>query len=239
MPDSLGLATNDLSGALLGCLPLILWLVIIVYAVSWLSSRILPRNVWLRRSIRTLARLIFIEPFRQTYRAMRWLVVHLFTTNPTYRFHQIYLERYPVTPLELYAMITDVFATRQIIGVQIRRVARLEWHLLSTRRIYLLIQFRGSACFISAIPMGTGIFITWRYSAMPSKFLLILFEVPIFGVIAERLLAPPTFYRTDVYQAFEESVRECVIEATRVLTQRGVRALNETERRPLLREFYH
>jgi len=150
----------------------------------------------------------------------------------------MYLERYPVTPLELYAMIADVFTTRQIIGVQIKRVARLEWHLLSTRRIYLLIQFRGSVCFISSIPMGTGIFITWRYSAMPSKLLLIFFEVPIFGVLAERLLAPPTFYRTDVYLAFEESVRECVIEATRILTQRGVRALNDAERRPLLREFY-
>ncbi len=229
---------NDTSAAIFGCLPLILWLVVIAFGCTWLASHLMPRNIWLRRGVKGLFRLTLIEPFRQTYRAARWLTVRLFTTNREYRFHQVYLDNYPVTPLELYAQVAEVLARRQIIGVQITRVTRLEWHLFSPRRLYLLIRFRDAVCFISGVPMGTGLYVTWRYSAMPGKASLILFQIPFLGVFAERLIAPPTFYRTDVYQAFEEAVRSAVMEATNLLTQRGIRPLTDNEQRPLLREFY-
>ncbi|MGI8467001.1 MAG: hypothetical protein ACR2N3_00945 [Pyrinomonadaceae bacterium] len=73
---------------------------------------------------------------------------------------------------------------------------------------------------------------------MPSRFWLILFQVPLFGVVIERLLAPPTFYRTDLYFAFEQLIRSSILETSNLMTQEGMRPLTETEQRPLLREFY-
>jgi hypothetical protein len=73
---------------------------------------------------------------------------------------------------------------------------------------------------------------------MPGKTFLILFQIPIVGAIAEKLLSPPTFYRTDIYYAFEQIVRSTLLETTNILADQGVRPLAENEQRPLLREFY-
>ncbi len=229
---------NDLSAAIFGCLPLVLWLVLIFYACSWLASKLTPRNVFLRRVFRNALRLTLVEPIRMPYRAIRWAATRFFSTDPHYRSHQIFLDQYPVTPFELYASIEDVFETRQIIGVRVSRTTRFEWHLLSARRVYLLFRFGAAVCFISGIPVGTGLYVTWRYSSLPPAAVQVLFQIPFLGVIAERLFAPPTFYRADLYVAFEQAIRSCVLEATTRLAQQGVRPLTENETRPLLREFY-
>ncbi len=230
---------SDGSNTILACLSLIFWLVLIALGLSWICRHLLPRNPVLRRISRWFFGLIFVSPFRTLYRIGRWLVNAIHNTRPDYRRHPLFFERYPVSPLELYSVIEDRFVFRQVIGVTVSRVSRLEWHLLSTRRTYLLIRFREAVCFISAVPVGTGLLVTWRYTANPSRFSMVLFEIPYFGFIAERIISPPTFYRTDVYEAFEQAIRGCVIEATNVLVQRGVRPLTENEQRPLLREFYN
>lgn len=226
------------SASLLSCLSLVLWLVIIAFALSWLSRHLLARNPLIRRAVRGILRLIFITPFRALNQTGRWLFNAVHDTRPEYRRHQLFFERYPVSPLELYQAIDDVFTRRPIIGIQISRVSRLEWHLLSTRRTYMLLRFRDAVCFISAVPVGTGLLVSWRYAAMPSRLSMILFEIPYFGFIIERMISPPTFYRTDIYDALEQAIRGCVVEATNILANRGVRPLTQAEQRPLLREFY-
>ena len=86
--------------------------------------------------------------------------------------------------------------------------------------------------------MGTSFLVSWRYAAMPGKAFLILFQVPVIGALFEKLLKPPTFYRTDLYYAFEQIVRSTLLETTNLLVHQGIRPLAENEQRPLLREFY-
>jgi hypothetical protein len=226
------------SATLLSCLSLVLWLVIIAFRLTWISKHLMPRNPLLRRAIRAALRLMFVSPFRAMSQTGRWLVNAVHNTRPDYRRHQLFFERYPVSPLELYQAIDDVFTRRPIIGIEISLVSRLEWHLLSTRRTYMLLRFRDAVCFISAVPVGTGLLVSWRYAAMPSRFSMILFEIPYFGFIIERMISPPTFYRTDIYDALEQAIRGRVVEATNILENRGVRPLTQAEQRPLLREFY-
>ncbi len=229
---------NELSDFIFAALQLVLWAVIFQLAFSRIVSFFFPQAKWHKRILPKAMRLVLLEPFKKFYRAVKWLIVRIFTTRPDYRLQQIYLENYPATPLAFYGAVEEVMAQRQIIGTEILRITRLEWHLLSARRIYLLIRFHDAVCFIGAITLGTDFLVSWRYAAEPSKFLLILFQVPYAGVIAERLFKPPTFYRTDVYHAFEQAVRAAVLEATHLLANQGIRTLAENEQRPLLREFY-
>jgi len=230
---------NDFLAAILGCLPLVLFIVLMAYGLSWFTRNLLPRNPILRRLIRSVFRLIVIEPFRKSYRAIRWLILATVNANPVYRTQQLYFDQYPVTPLELYDMIEEVATTRQIIGVSLSRVSRLEWHLLSGRRIYLLIRFRDAVCFIGAVRVGTGLLVSWRYCAMPGRLSLVLFQIPFVGAVIERIMSPPTFYRTDLYFALERAIRDSILEATNRLAGRGVRLLTANEQRPLLRLFYN
>lgn len=216
-----------------------LFLVLMAYGLSWLTRSLLPISPALRRLTRSGLRLVLIEPFRKSYRAIRWLILGAVNANPVYRTQQLYFDHYPVTPLELYAVIEEVVTTKQIIGVRLSRVSRLEWHLFSGRRIYLLIRFRDAVCFVSAARVGAGLFVSWRYCSMPGRMSLVLFQIPFVGVIAERMISPPTFYRTDLYFALERAIRDSILEATNHLAQGGARPLAEVEQRPLLREFYH
>lgn len=230
---------NDPSAMILGCLPLVLLVVLMAYGLSWLGRNLLPRNPILRRLMRSGFRVVFIEPFRMSYQAIRWLITTAVNANPVYRTHQLFFDRYPVTPLELYNLIEEVVTTRHIVGIRLSRVSRLEWHLFSGRRIYLLVRFRDAVCFISGARVGTGLLVSWRYCAMPGRLSLVLFQIPFIGVAVERIFSPPTFYRTDLYFALEQALRECVLEAANRLAQRGVRPLTANEQQPLLREFYN
>lgn len=229
---------SELSALIFAFLQLVLWVVVILLAFSWFIGFLFPKAKWHKKILPKVMRFIFIEPFKKLYQAGRWLTVKIFTTRPDYRLQQIYLENYPVTPLAFYEAVEEVLAHRQIIGAEISRISRLEWHLLSARRIYLLIRFRDAVCFIGALPMGTSFLVSWRYTTQPGKLLLILFQLPIVGAVAEKLLSPPTFYRNDIYYAFEQIVRSTLLETTNLLAHQGVRPLAENEQRPLLREFY-
>ena len=229
---------SELSAIIFAFLQLVLWTVIILLAFSWFISLLFPKAKWHKKLVPKAMRFILLAPFKKLYEAGKWLTVKVFTTRPEYRLQQIYLENYPVAPLTFYEAVEEAMAQRQIIGAEISRISRLEWHLLSARRIYLLIRFRNAACFIGAVPLGTSFLVSWRYTAMPSKVLLILFQIPVLGVGVERLFAPPTFYRTDIYYAFEQIIRSTLLEITNLLAHQGIRPLAENEQRPVLREFY-
>jgi hypothetical protein len=231
---------NGLSSFLFALLQLVFWTALIFIAWLWVVNRLAPKGTFRRRALRRVFRIIFIGPFGQSYRAVHWIIVRLIINEPQFRSHQTYLENYPVTPLQLYAAVEQAFLERQIIGAEVNRTARLEWHLLSARRIYLLIRCREIVCFISGVPLGNGLLVSWRYSATPGRLLLTLFQIPYMGFVAEKLLRPPTFYREDYHYAFEQAVRATVLQATNRLTvQQNVRPLQGYEARPLLREFYN
>jgi hypothetical protein len=229
---------SELSAFIFALLQLVLWTVIILLCFSWLMNYLFPKAKWHKKILLKAMRFIMLKPFKKLYQAGKWVTVKFFTIRPDYRVQQIYLENYTATPLAFYDAVEEVMAHRQIIGTEISRVAKLEWHLLSARRIYLLIRFRDAVCFIGALPMGTSFLISCRYATMPARVFLILFQVPIIGAGVERFLQPPTFYRTDVYYAFEQAVRSILLETTNLLAHQGIRPLAENERRPLLREFY-
>lgn len=225
---------NELSQIIFVCLQLVLWPVIIIIILFWLRDRLFPKNKGLKRMVQ----LVMIKPFKFFYNGGRWIIVKIFTTQPDYRLQQIYLENFPVTPVAFYEAVEEVFRERQIIGAQISRISQLEWHLLSTRRIYLAIQFRDAVCLIGAMPMGTSFLVSWRYTTLSGKTFLILVQIPILGALFEGLIKPPTFYRTDVYYAFEQIVRSTLLETTNLIVHRGIQPLAENEQRPLHRGFY-
>lgn len=61
--------------------------------------------------------------------------------------------------------------------------------------------------------------------------------IPLIGALfADR---GPTYYQIDTALMFQEIVRRAVLEVIDDLTKaQGLRALSESERKPILREFY-
>ena len=230
---------NTVMSFLITSLQILFAVEILIFGVSFAAKLVFPKRNLHGRIWRLILNYAFVKPIKHSYRDVKWLLVRLFTTQPEYRLRQTFLENYPLTPLAFYQSFEEAFARRQIIGVEISRITRREWHLLSGSRIYLLLRFGGVVCILSGVTLGTGFLASWRYSINPSRTLLILFQVPFVGAVAEKLLTPSTFYRTDLYYAFEQLVRSSILETTNLLTaQQDIHPLTETEARPLLQEFY-
>jgi hypothetical protein len=66
-----------------------------------------------------------------------------------------------------------------------------------------------------------------------------LVSIPIVGPVYERFFRPMTYYRIDTALMFQQAVHAAVLEVIDQMTSaKGLRALSEDERKPILREFY-
>jgi hypothetical protein len=62
--------------------------------------------------------------------------------------------------------------------------------------------------------------------------------VPIVGWIYERVFSPATYYAIDTALMFQDAVHNAVMEVIDCVTQdKGVRALTESERKPIMKRF--
>ena len=68
---------------------------------------------------------------------------------------------------------------------------------------------------------------------------LFLIRVPVIGPFYEEYLRPVTYYRIDTGLMFQSAVHGAVLEVIDGLTEaKGLRALSETERKPIMREVF-
>jgi len=75
-----------------------------------------------------------------------------------------------------------------------------------------------------------------RKGAIPGESTVL--GMPLIGWIYERIFAPTTLYAIDTALMFEEAVRRAVLEVVDCMTEaKGVRALSEAERKPILKRF--
>ena len=148
---------------------------------------------------------------------------------------QLILHNFPLTPLEFFAFLEAAIEQRNVPGLYVSLIARREAHLLSSRRWYLLLSYDTSICIIGATPVGAVLVISWRVGEITSWAKLLLFEYPGLHQVIDWFLRPPTFYRIDLNTAFQQLARQAVADAVDQITQvRGLRALNEAERRQIM-----
>ena len=63
--------------------------------------------------------------------------------------------------------------------------------------------------------------------------------IPIIGFLLEHMFLPPTYYRIDSALMFQESIKKSVLEVIDgMTTAKGIRALSEDERKPVLKDFF-
>ena len=62
---------------------------------------------------------------------------------------------------------------------------------------------------------------------------------PLLGTLYVRLFRPGTYYRLDSIEMFQQAVHNAVLEVVDAMTtEKGLRALSESERKPIMRQFY-
>jgi hypothetical protein len=64
-------------------------------------------------------------------------------------------------------------------------------------------------------------------------------SLPLLGRLYESLFKPGTYYRIDSLEMFQKAVHNAVLEVIdQMTTEKGLRALSESERKPVMHQFY-
>lgn len=67
----------------------------------------------------------------------------------------------------------------------------------------------------------------------------IVLALPMLGTLYGWLFKPSTYFRLDTMEMFQRAVHNAVLETIDAMTaEKGLRALSESERKPIMREFY-
>lgn len=98
--------------------------------------------------------------------------------------------------------------------------------------------FQGLLFFLVGVPLLFWMFVKFMSTAKEG-WDDALVAMPFLGSVYERLFRPETYYKMDTALMFQEAIRNSVLEVVDGLTSaKGVRALTELERKPILREFH-
>lgn len=135
---------------------------------------------------------------------------------------------------EFYASLEDALEQRRIPGEQRAMIEVAEGGpLISGRRLYLRVRRGEEYIDICAAPFGRGFFFSSWLILPPSVLRL----SPMIGwVIA--LFSPATYYKLDTAGMFHATVHDalqmCIDDVT---SAKGLRALTEGERKPIMKGF--
>ncbi len=142
------------------------------------------------------------------------------------------IEGLQTSPKDFYASVEHAIVRRQVPDAKSSRVDWREGGLLSAKREYLRVQRREYIFDICGAPFGTGFFVSWWLGEPQGCFQ----ALPIVGPFFARRA---TYYRIDTALMFQSAVHDAVLEVVDELTSaKGLRALSELERKPILREFF-
>ncbi len=142
------------------------------------------------------------------------------------------------TPQTFYAAVETAVEGRQLPDTKRSRVTYAEGGMFSAKREYLRVQRREHLFDICGAPFGNGFFVSWWLGEVPSGLLLIFGEIPILGALARSFVRPGSYYLADTAQMFQSAVHSAVLEVVDQMTAaKGVRALSELDRKPVMRDL--
>jgi hypothetical protein len=127
---------------------------------------------------------------------------------------------------EFYTTLRTAIMQRKIPGINILRVTHSERLILSPKREYLRINWKGETFDICAAPYGEGMYVSWWFVETTTRFHRFLRRVPIINW----LYTTKTYHRVDLEQMFEDLVHHCVLESIDVMTGVTGSMLSESDR---------
>lgn len=135
---------------------------------------------------------------------------------------------------EFYASLKEALRARDIPGAGTKVIEVSEGAaLVSAKRIYLRIKRGEEHIDICAAPFGRGFFFS-SWLIMPPSVLRLS---PVIGWVIS-MFSPPTYYKLDTAGMFHAMVHGAIMECIDGVTNaKGIHALSESERKPIMKGF--
>jgi hypothetical protein len=152
------------------------------------------------------------------------------------------IENFQYSPQKFYEGVSQAVQKRQVPDIAISKVNFKEGNFLTANREYLRIWYKKEFYYaICGGLFGTGFFMSAWLLQPPDGCLVAMFKpFPVLSAIGHALAKPWTYYRADTAGMFQTAVHSAIMEVVDQMTSgaQGVRGLTETERKPVMKEFF-
>lgn len=140
---------------------------------------------------------------------------------------------------EFYDSIEQGLGVHKLTDIKIERVNFSEGGIFSSKREYLQIRRSDLVFHVCAAPFGNGFFVSSWLGEIQKGFWAFVARIPILGFFVRSVLKPLTYYKADTESMFRSLTHAAVLQALdAVVSNQGLRALSETERKPEMRDFF-
>jgi len=150
------------------------------------------------------------------------------------------IEGLEASPMDFYSSVESAVAKRELPNVKVSRVSYREGGWFSARREYLRVKRKGLIFDICGAPFGNGFFISWWLAER--NWLAILSAIPVVGLVFlvfNLTHQPRTYYKLDTASMYQDLVHSSVLEVLDAMMEgKGLRALTEADRKPVMRDFF-
>ncbi len=149
------------------------------------------------------------------------------------------VENFNYSTQEFYKQVENALEQRNVPGLKVSRVSYREKGPLSAKREYLRLSRYENNFDLCAAPFGSGFFVSWWLGQAENILVRLISAIPFFGELFLNLARPMTYYQIDTALMFQESVHLAVMEVfDQILKGKGMRALTEGDKKPIMKELY-
>jgi hypothetical protein len=169
------------------------------------------------------------------------LIIYLFIrffgklNRPTVTEHRYQLfGNLQTSTLDFYKAIEDTLKEMQVPDLKISVIYYHEDGLMSAKRAYLRVQYKGLGYTICGAPYGTSFFISWREDEQEPTGRHLVSNIPHIGKALAALLSGKSRYREDTEIMYRETMQAVLQRMVEQLGQeKGFRGFAELEKKPL------
>lgn len=170
------------------------------------------------------------------------LMIKYFITELLKSYHSNWntlIDNFDYSPKEFYAKLKVELESHGVKNISIREKFIKEGGVMSHSRIYLRATWKDYQYDICGCKFGNGFFISWWLLYKNSLGKIIVSKIPFVGAWIAHKLYPVTYYRIDTASMFMSYAQASVLKVVDDITNgKGVRALTESERKPILNDIF-
>lgn len=149
------------------------------------------------------------------------------------------IDNFDFSSKEFYSLLKTELESHGITKIKISEVYLNEGGIMSSSRIYLRATWKDYQYDICGAKFGDGFFVSWWLLYKDSIGKILISKIPFIGSWLAQKLYPITYYRIDTASMFMSYAQSSVLKVIQDITNnKGVRALTEAERKPILNNIF-
>lgn len=149
------------------------------------------------------------------------------------------IDNFKFSTKDFYELLRIELQSHGIKGMNITYARLKEGNALSSKRLYLRLEWKGFQYDICAAPFGKGFFISWWMLYKNSFWQILFSKIPFIGGWLVKKLYPETYYKIDTASMFMTYAQSSVVKVIEDITkEKGIRKLTDDQKKPIMENVF-